>query len=302
MPASIVHYTNCPVCGSAALQVILRARDHTVSGESFDILECGQCTLRFTQDPPAESAIGPYYQSEDYISHTNTSKGFINNIYQAVRKRTMTAKRNLVEKATNLDKGHLLDIGSGIGTFAYEMKKEGWVVTGIEPDAGARTVGKRLYNIDLHESLHLFDLPAESFDAITLWHVLEHVHELDRYIDQVKSLLKDSGKLFIAVPNYTSYDASVYKEYWAAYDVPRHLYHFSPKAIDTLVQKHQMKVEEYKPMWYDGFYISLLSNKYKYGKPKLISACWNGLLSNKKALGDAKKCSSVIYIISKGVV
>ena len=299
MSSIIIHYKNCPVCGSASIKPVLWVRDFTVTQELFQVMECEACTLRFTQDVPTASAIAPYYKSEDYISHTNTSKGLINRLYQSVRKRTMKAKRELVEDQTGRYAGELLDVGSGIGTFAREMKNGGWHVTGLEPDADARSVAKKLYNVDLSETSALFSLKEGSFDAITLWHVLEHVHELDKYVNQFKNLLNDSGKLFIAVPNYTSKDASVYQEFWAAYDVPRHLYHFSPESIKMLMEKHGMKIDLYRPMWYDSFYISLLSSKYKNRKANLIAAFWNGLRSNSKALTSAKNCSSVIYIISK---
>jgi 2-polyprenyl-3-methyl-5-hydroxy-6-metoxy-1,4-benzoquinol methylase len=296
---TIIHHTSCPVCGYTSIKEVLVVKDHSVSHESFQVMECDQCTLRFTQNIPDAASIAPYYKSEDYISHTNTSKGLINQLYQTVRKRTMVGKRKLVQNATGRYQGSLLDVGSGVGTFVHEMKSNGWQVTGLEPDADARQVAKQLYGVELSDTAQLYQLAPGSFDAITLWHVMEHVHELDRYVAQLKTLLKDKGKLFIAVPNYTSNDAGVYKEFWAAYDVPRHLYHFSPKSVKTLVEKHGMRIEQYKPMWYDSFYISLLSSKYKNGSSNLIAAGWNGFLSNCKALFDVKKCSSVIYVISK---
>ncbi len=297
--SSTIHYTHCPVCGSGDIRIVLSAADHTVSKEKFPVAECGGCTLRFTQDVPGPECIAPYYQSEDYISHTNTSKGLINRLYQFVRNRTMVSKQKLVQRSTGLSRGNLLDVGSGVGTFVHVMKQTGWNVTGLEPDAGARKVAAQVYNTILTDIGQFYDLPQGSFDAITMWHVLEHVHELQRYIRQLKALLKENGKLFIAVPNYTSKDAAAYKEHWAAYDVPRHLYHFSPRSIEVLMEKNGMKVEAYKPMWYDSFYISLLSSKYKSGKPNLVTAFFNGLGSNLAALGNVKKCSSVIYVISK---
>lgn len=294
-----IHYINCPVCGSSDIEIALQATDHTVSGEIFSIMECKACKLRFTQDVPDELSIGPYYRSENYISHTNTSKGFVNSLYHWVRKRTLTRKRKLIQKATDVSTGKLLDIGAGTGAFLHEMKQQGWDTTGLEPDGPARKLAKKLYNIDLQENSQLFKLPANSFHAITLWHVLEHVHDLHEYIKQIKSLLQEKGKLIIAVPNYTSADAATYKEHWAAYDVPRHLYHFSPRSIQVLMEKHGLSIKQYKPMWYDSFYIALLSSKYKNGKSNLIGAGWNGFRSNLKAAGDVKKCSSVIYIIGQ---
>ena len=295
--SQLIHYTNCLVCNSAELKNVLSAKDYTVSGETFVVVECNSCSLRFTQDVPDVASISPYYKSENYISHTNTSKGLINRLYQSVRKRTLKQKRKLIEKATGITKGNLLDVGSGTGAFANEMKMAGWQVTGLEPDADARTVGKQLYNLELADINHFYKLPESSYDAITMWHVLEHVHDLQGYIAQLKSLLKENGKLFIAVPNYTSKDAAVYNEHWAAYDVPRHLYHFSPRSMKVLVEKHGLKIVQYNPMWYDSFYVSMLSSKYRNGKTNLFAAFFNGLGSNIKAMGDVKRCSSVIYIV-----
>lgn len=262
-------------------------------------MECSDCWLRFTQDVPGETAIGRYYQSEDYISHTETSKGMINRLYLLVRKRTLRKKRRTVSEITGLQKGKILDLGSGTGAFLNEMVKNGWEAVGLEPSDEARTIAKQVYNIDLRNNDELFSLAPNSFDAITLWHVLEHVHKLHSTMQQLKSLLKQNGRLIIAVPNYTSIDAEIYKENWAAYDVPRHLYHFSPQSMQMLVKKNGMKILQWKPMWFDSFYISLLSSKYKTGKTNWVAAMWNGFRSNLKAVGDKKKCSSIIYVIAK---
>lgn len=294
-----IHYTNCPVCGSVNLKNVLSAKDYTVSGETFAIAECNSCLLRFTQDVPDEASINPYYKSENYISHTNTSQGLINRLYQSVRKRTMRQKRKLIIKIAGLEKGHLLDVGSGTGAFTNEMKQHGWDVTGLEPDTDARTVAKQLYNLELKDINQFYHLPAGSFDAITLWHVMEHVHDLAAYVQRLKVLLKEDGKLFIAVPNYTSKDAAIYNEYWAGYDVPRHLYHFSPDSMKILMEKNEMKLVQHQPMWFDSFYISMLSSKYKNGRTNLGAAFWNGLRSNFTAMSNVKKCSSIIYVINK---
>ena len=297
--SKFIHYNSCPVCGANTISQVLSVKDFTASQEVFPILECAMCTLRFTQDVPAQEEISRYYRSDDYISHTNTSKGIINSLYQVVRKRTMTGKRKLVQQFTGIEKGKILDVGSGIGTFAHEMQTAGWDVTGLEPDEGARSVAQKQYGLQLQGVESFYQFGAGTFDAITLWHVLEHVHDLHPYVQQLKNIIKNTGKIFIAVPNYTSTDAAAYKEFWAAYDVPRHLYHFSPRAINVLMEKNGLNVEAYKPMWYDSFYISMLSSKYKSGRPHLLSSGWNGLRSNMSAWNDVKKCSSVIYVISK---
>jgi len=302
---SIVHYTHCPGCDSSSVKFVLDTKDYSISGRSFSIWECANCTLRFTQDVPDSASIGPYYKSENYISHTNTSMGFVNRLYQIVRKKTLRQKRRLICKTTGKQRGTLLDVGSGTGAFVNEMKQNGWEVTGLEPDEDARRVAKESFHCELKSTDVLFSLPENAFDVITLWHVLEHVHDLKNYLHQFKKLLKPDGRLVIAVPNYTSFDASVYRQYWAAYDVPRHLYHFSPLSMKLLVHKNGMRIIEYKPMWFDSFYVSFLSSKYKnsgqdrQGKTNWLAASWNGFVSNLQALLDKRKCSSVIYIISK---
>ena len=297
---SRILFSTCPVCDANAIVDVLQVKDYTVSGESFTIAECSSCTLRFTKDAPGAATIAPYYKSENYISHTDTAKGVVNRVYHLVRKITLVQKRKLIEKATAIKSGSILDVGSGTGAFPNEMKQSGWKTTGLEPDADARKLARDLYNLELNESTHLYQLPVDHFDAITLWHVLEHVHDLAGYVQQLKRLLKSGGRIFIALPNYTSIDAAVYKEYWAAYDVPRHLYHFSPLSMQVLMEKHGLKIMQHKPMWFDSFYISLLSNKYKHGKARWLTAVWNGLRSNLAAVGNRKKCSSVIYVIAKG--
>jgi 2-polyprenyl-3-methyl-5-hydroxy-6-metoxy-1,4-benzoquinol methylase len=192
-----------------------------------------------------------------------------------------------------------LDVGCGIGAFIDVMKQKGWQVEGVEPDGDARKLANELFQLSIKQPSALFDFPPSSFDAITLWHVLEHVHDLHNYIKQLKTLLKKSGKLFIAVPNYQSLDSEIYRLKWAAYDVPRHLYHFSSKAIQVLVEQNGLKITGKKPMWFDSFYISLLSSKYLNGYTNWLGAGISGLRSNFKALLNKDRCSSLIYIISK---
>jgi 2-polyprenyl-3-methyl-5-hydroxy-6-metoxy-1,4-benzoquinol methylase len=297
--AQLIHYTTCPVCDSTHFQQILTVKDFTVSEETFSIMECATCSLRFTQDVPAKNSISAYYASEDYISHSDTSKGFINKMYKKVRQITLKQKARWVHANSHKKNVKLLEIGSGTGAFASEMQSRGWDVMGLEPDERARQNAMELYQLSLQPVENIYTLPAASFDAIVLWHVLEHVHDLHDYMKMFRELLTPDGVLIIAVPNYTSTDAKIYGEYWAAYDVPRHLYHFSPGAMKKLVEKHGMVIKDYKPMWYDSFYISLLSSRYKNGKTSWVPAIFNGLRSNMDALTQSRNCSSITYIIHK---
>ena len=297
---SLIHYSFCPLCGSDQISPALTAVDHTVSKESFSIWQCAGCTLRFTQDIPDAGSIGPYYRSDNYISHSNTSKGLVNSLYHMVRRQTLSDKYRLIASATRMRKGKLLDIGAGTGAFAGYMQELGWEVNGLEPDETARAVAKSDHKVDLQGLDELYSLAPDSFDAITLWHVLEHVHELHRYMETLKTLVRRNGRIFIAVPNYTAYDAKVYKEMWAAYDVPRHLYHFSPESMERLLAQHGLQLQLTQPMWYDSIYISMLSEKYRHnGRGNALKAGIVGLYSNMRAFIDKSRCSSLVYVISR---
>ena len=297
--AFIINYDHCLCCGSVAFSKVFTCTDFTVTTEQFEVWQCNTCTFRFTQNAPAETYIAPYYQSAQYVSHSDTNKGIINKLYHLVRSFTLKTKRRLLIKSTRLKKGDLLDVGAGTGAFANTMKNAGWNVTGLEPDEVAREKAESNYGLTLGELSNLAHLSPASYDAITLWHVLEHVHDLHGYLGKFYEILKPGGKLVVAVPNYTSYDAQFYKEKWAAYDVPRHLYHFSPKSMAILLKKKNFTLEKIKPMWFDSFYVSMLSEKNKKGYTNLLRAFWIGMVSNLKAGLSGKRSSSVIYIISK---
>lgn len=295
----MIHYTHCPLCGDEKFAHQFDIKDYSVSQESFPVCSCTKCGLLFTQDIPSETEISSYYQAEQYISHSDTSKGIVNQLYHLVRKRTLKGKQKLIEKITGKKNGGLLDIGSGTGSFLSTMRAAGWLVTGIEPDEIARKNSLTLHQVEAIAPDRIQGLPDHSYDVITMWHVLEHVHSLDEQLKQLYRLVKDDGKIFIAVPNPTSGDAVHYQNSWAAWDVPRHLYHFSPATMQFLAEKYQFKIISKKPMWFDSFYVSLLSEKYKSGKSNFIKALLAGLSSNWRAIGNTDRCSSVIYILEK---
>lgn len=274
------------------LKTFLTCKDHTVSKETYQILLNTELDLLVTQ--PVPENLEKYYESENYISHTDSKKSVIDKIYQLVKNHTLKQKLKLIN-SFNTEGKTILDIGAGTGDFLLVCNKNNWKVFGVEPSKNARNIALNK-KINLEENLTNFN--NLQFDVITLWHVLEHIPNLMEYINNLKKLLKTNGVLVIAVPNFKSYDAKYYKEFWAAYDVPRHLWHFSKTAITKLFASEKMKVEEILPMKFDSFYVSLLSEKYKFGKTKPINAFLTGLRSNIKAKHSGEY-SSLIYIIKK---
>ena len=290
-----MHHATCPACASPNVAYALTAEDHTVSHERFDVWHCKSCTLRFTQDAPDAAAIGRFYESEEYISHSNTSEGLVNGLYQRVRRITLTQKRALLREVTGRQSGTLLDVGCGTGEFAHTMKSAGWHVEGLEPDEGARAFAKTHYGLEVSPPERLYDIDS-TYDAVTLWHVLEHVHELHPYLDKLAELIGGGGTLIIAVPNYTSPDAEAYGAEWAAYDVPRHLYHFSPASMRRLLGQHGIEVIETRAMPFDGFYVSMLSEKYQSGGSGLVGGVRRGLGTLLAGAQSPERSSSVIYV------
>ena len=272
------------------LEPFLNCKDYTVSKESYEVMLNKKYEMLVTSPIPVD--LENYYKSEDYISHTDSKKTLFNKVYQKVRGYTLNKKLALINSFKTEGKS-ILDVGAGTGDFLKVCKKNGWNTFGVEPNSAARTIAEKK-NIILLEKLE--NIQNKTFDVICLWHVLEHVENLTEYISILKKLLKENGILIIAVPNFKSYDAKYYKEYWAAFDVPRHIWHFSQTAIKKLFLEENMIVEKTLPMKFDSYYVSLLSEKYKSGRMKPLSSLYRGFLSNLKARRSSEY-SSLIYII-----
>jgi len=290
--------SHCPNCNSQSFEPFVNCKDYTVSGEVFSIVNCISCNFKFTNPRPTSDKIGDYYKSESYISHSNTSKGLISKLYKTVRNYTLKGKVSLIAKYSQ--KGSLLDYGCGTGMFLSAAKSSTWNTYGIEPDSSARDFAIKENKMTVYPDMETANIILKNtqLNCITLWHVLEHVMDLNETIAWFYSKLNKGGALIIAVPNYTSYDAKHYKEFWAAYDVPRHLSHFSQATMIDLVQKKGFKFIESLPMKFDSFYVSMLSEKYKHGNINYFKAFLTGLKSNLKAK-EAKDYSSVIYVFKK---
>ncbi len=273
--------------------IYLKTKDFLVTGEEFSLLYDQEREMLITSPQPAIENLSKYYESEEYISHTDSKKGLVSFLYQIVKKRALQKKLNLIASLNN-GTGNLLDIGAGTGDFLKQAKSKSWKISGVEPNGSARNLAQEK-GVILKESIT--DFKGKKFDVITLWHVLEHLPNLEETISKIENLLKPGGILIIAVPNYKSFDATYYKSNWAAYDVPRHLWHFSRKSMEVLFSK-DMELEKIKPMIFDSYYVSLLSEKNKTGKQNLIKAFFIGLRSNFSAWTTGEY-SSLIYCFKK---
>ena len=287
----------CPVCNNKDISKYLSLSDYFLSKEEFSISRCNHCGLLFTNPRPEPDDLPRYYQSEDYLSHNKEKKGLFSNIYNLVRNRAVKQKFDLITGYTA--KGFILDIGCGTGEVLHYFSKKGWVVTGIEPAANARNFAIEQYALPVYDENQIERLPSKSFDVITLWHVLEHVPQPGERMEQIKRLLKDNGVIFIALPNHKSWDAKRFGAFWAGWDVPRHLFHFSRKSFSFLAARHGFKISKVIPMKFDAYYVSLLSRKYQTGKMNFPMAFYSGLRSNFWARNNENNFSSLIYVLKK---
>ncbi len=283
----------CPICDSPDQELFMNSIDYSVSKEPFSIVRCKSCGFHFTSPIPDEANIGSYYKSESYVSHSSSKKGVINRIYHWVRWYSLKRKVSLINSLSK--EKRVLDIGAGTGHFLKQAKLAGWKVTGLEPDSDARSLAKSVNGVDLLDQQTLYSLEKESFDVITMWHVLEHVYHLKKDVKRITELLAPEGTLVVAVPNMNSYDAKYYKEHWAAFDLPIHLYHFTQKDIISLFDRYNFELVETRPMIFDSFYVSMLSEKYRNGN--MLNGIMTGLKSNWRAKEGTY--SSQIYILRK---
>ena len=289
----MIEQTHCPLCKSELKKVYI-AKDYLVSSESFDIVECPSCQLRLTSPFPNKDVIGSYYESDEYISHVEGSKSLFDAVYNLVRSYMLGRKSRLVEKAAGMKTGRILDIGCGSGHFLNTMKEIGWEVFGVDASPKARALVMRQFGIDTISPEDWFNSDGK-YDVITCWHSLEHVHEPWVYLEKIRGQLDNDGMLIVALPNYESTDAKKYEADWAAYDTPRHLYHFTPSSLEKIMFTNEFLINEIHRMPFDAFYISILSARHM-GR-SILSGIWNGFISWFSSWVNKEKCSSLIYIM-----
>ena len=294
---NIIHYLHCPLCGSHRLSHYLTSTDHLVSHNNFEILRCNDCNFLFTQDVPSPQAIGAYYESLHYSPH-HAMSGLMGSIYVMARRVMLRRKAQMVHLyATHT--GTLLDIGAGCGHFLSLMQKRGWMVAGCEQSETARQMAQSLFGLSLAGDVWSAQYDTGAFDVITLWHAMEHIHDLHGLWSRLRQWLAADGTLVVAVPNCSSADARHYGCNWAAWDVPRHLWHFSPDAFSALAAQHGFRVVAIHRLPLDVYYISLMSEQYRNEKFGLLSAIWHSLLFNIRSTFHIQETSSLIYILRR---
>ena len=286
----------CPWCGSENAQLHLELKDLFLTQEQFKILECKDCGLLYTTPRPNKEEIGRYYKSDEYYSHQENKEGFIPKVYEKVKSINLKNKYHIATEKTT--KGKILDIGCGVGDFLHTMEQQGWDCTGVEPSENAKAIARKRIKAQLLSSEEQENLPEGSFDVITMWHVLEHVDALRWQIQQLYRLCKPGGRIVIALPNYKSYDGQYYKAEWAAYDVPRHLNHFDQKTLINLFEENEMKHVKTKKLYWDAFYISYMSEKYRHHSLPLVRGVFRGIISNLKARRTGE-WSSLVYVFER---
>lgn len=289
--------TSCPVCKNSSFAHFLQCKDYVTSGEMFNLDKCTNCNFVFTNPRPSFDECGKYYESEKYVSHKDNDKSFVLFLYRWIRNRNFKWKHQLISKYKP-EKGKLLDYGSGLGTFLNYCKEKGWDSVGMDVSQNARNIVKERYNIEVFPNSQIKEQESNHYDIISLWHVLEHIYDLDETIFEIHRILKDSGTLFVAVPNRKSHDAMHYKEKWDAYDVPRHIYHYSPEDMTILMNRLGFELVEQQGMFFDAPYVSMRSEMHSGKNMKLIRGVFRGLISNFKAVSN-HNYSSVLYILKK---
>ncbi|MGB6035417.1 MAG: class I SAM-dependent methyltransferase, partial [Cryomorphaceae bacterium] len=259
--------------------------------------QCAECGFLFTNPQPTPESLWKYYESEDYVSHSKTTKGFINFWYRQVQQLNLSLKFKAIKPY--VPRGTWLDYGAGAGDYVKYIRNKGFAIEGFEPSETARKTAEGNAVI-LQDTSNLSNIQNSSIACISLWHVLEHIPNFTEVLQDLGKLIKQDGILVIAVPNYLSLDGQKYAENWAAYDVPRHLWHFTENDIKRLATQINFSLLDTKGMLFDSFYVSLLSEKYQNGSK--LSGILNGLKSNLSARQKSTPFSSQIYILKKKAI
>ena len=286
----------CPVCGSFEIKLFMKTKDYFLTKEDFSLLKCDQCGYLSTDPVPTENVLPKYYNSNQYLSHTAAKKGVLNRIYEVLRTINIKRKYTLIKSYKPI--GSILDIGCGTGELLNYFSSHHWSTKGIEPNREAREFAQNSYHLDVDVEPQLSNFSPESYDVISMWHVLEHVPDINQRIIQIIKLLKRDGIIIVALPNNNSFDSLKYGTFWAGLDVPRHLHHFNPSSFSVFAKKHKLKIIDIIPMKMDAYYVSLLSEKYQNNSYPVFRAFLSGFISNLKG-AKSNNYSSMIFVMKK---
>lgn len=289
----------CPLCGASGQIPYAQCKDFTISNESFYLLKCPSCNIVYTLDPPSESDTKRYDKLDLKLRLGDSPRGLTGRLYYHIRNLMLIRKAHIVEKQAYRTSGSLLNYGAKTGYFSSRMERRGWEVTSVEKYLEERLFSLEMFHHRMIDLSEMESLHSETFDVITLWHVFEHSYHPGELLDRFHELLRPGGILIMSCPNINSIDAKYYGPYWAAYDVPRHLWHFEPGSICNLALKHGFTLMHRERLPFDSFYISILSEQHLGHKQAFIRGMMKGFHSWLLSSSRRDLSSSLVYVFRK---
>ncbi len=266
------------------------SKDYLVTGESFKVYLDENKIIGKTFPAPKKSEMFKYYDSNQYLPHSYNNKNLITILYSVVKRQMHRKKLEWMSRQLNHNSS-VLDYGCGTGDFVNYLRSKSVMAYGYDPNIK--------FNLDSPDYLtNNFDWGVNKYDIIFLWHVLEHTHDPFVLLQSLKKLLKKNGKIFIAIPNFKSFDSTYYRKYWAGYDLPRHLWHFSRKSIYQIAEQNNFKIHTEKRLYLDAIYVSFLSEKYKSSRFPYLQGLIIGFISIFRSF-FTKESSSFLFVFNK---
>lgn len=289
----------CPLCGAIETVPYATCSDHASSRLQYLLLRCPACGVVFTDNHPEEDEMEQFETLDSQIRRADSPEGITERLYRHVRRRMLRRKAGLVVRQSYRDSGTLLNYGAKRGFFSDHMERKGWKVTSVDRHHENRQFSLEHFHHRMSGMQEMSDFTPETFDVITLWHVFEHENEPERLLDTFHRILRPGGILVMSCPNICSTDAMHYGPYWAAYDVPRHLWHFNPVSLNRLVHRHGFTLMHHEKMPYDCFYISIMSEQYMMHRLAFLRGMAYGLHSWLVSLTRRGRSSSIVYVFRK---
>jgi 2-polyprenyl-3-methyl-5-hydroxy-6-metoxy-1,4-benzoquinol methylase len=276
-----MQYVPCPLCGSKEGKGLFTATDRLGLAKGiFTVFKCGSCGLSYLNPRPDESELGGYYPATYWGDRQKGLREYIRRLEEQAKERY---KVQTLMKA-GLSPCRIIDIGCGRGEFLAPLREKGFEVHGLEPGEEAARRGSSEYGIDImHGTLGSAKLPDSYYDAATLWHVLEHLPDPLGALGEISGALRTGGRLFVAVPDFGSWQAGRFKEDWFGVDAPRHLTHFTRRTLAAMLEKAGFRVL----MTFEG--------GARYETAMFVRSLFPGLNRRKLETLDAGTASKYIY-------